>query len=59
MAWTVAFLVVVLIAALAGLFIINARLIRRDLEQRFDRFQARLEEEANSIVDLLNEHKRV
>jgi hypothetical protein len=59
MPWLVALGVVVLIAALAGLFTVHARLIRRDLEERFDQFQARLEEEANAVVaDLLNEHKR-
>jgi hypothetical protein len=59
MPWLVALLVVVLIAALAGLFIVHARLIRRDIEERFGQFQARLGEEANAVVgDLLSEHKR-
>jgi membrane protein implicated in regulation of membrane protease activity len=56
MPWLDLFFVVVLIAALAALFTVHARLVRRDLEDRFNKFQARLEEEATTVVDdLLNE----
>ena len=59
MPWLVLLFVLVLIAALAALFTVHARLVRRDLEDRFNQIQSRLEEEATAVVDdLLNEHKR-
>ncbi len=59
MPWFVAASVVALLAALAALFVVHARVIRRDVEERFARFQVKLEEEANEVMhDLLNRHKR-
>lgn len=49
MPWTVVLAVFVVLAALTGLCIMNARMIRRDLDERFARIQARLEEEANEV----------
>ena len=46
----IAILVVLLLAGLAGLFISNARLIRRDINDRFDKIRARIEDDATAIV---------
>lgn len=59
MVWIIAVFSVLLVAALARVFIVSARAIRRDLEQRFNQLEARLEEEANAVVkDLLKEQDR-
>jgi hypothetical protein len=59
MPWFVAVGVIVLLAALAALFVVHARAIRRDVEERFDRFQSRLEEEATSVFrDALKDNER-
>ena len=45
-----------LLALLIGVFVAslrNARAIRRDLDERFDAVQARLEQDANRIADEL------
>lgn len=58
MPWIIAVCVILLLAALAGLFIVTAQVIRRDLKDRFDQVRVRLERDANAVVsDLLNEHK--
>jgi hypothetical protein len=55
----IALSVVVLIAALLGLFITSAHLIRRDIDDRYDRIRVRIEEDARAVLrDLLNEHRR-
>lgn len=56
---TLAFLfMLVLIVALAAMFVAHARAIRRDIDERFDRLQQDLEEEAKLLVkDLLDENK--
>jgi hypothetical protein len=51
MPWLVAVFVVLLVAALARSMIINARALARDVNTRFDRFRARLERDANSLLD--------
>ena len=46
------------LATLARAFFLNARMIRRDLNNRFDALRVRLEQSANSVVDdLLNTHR--
>jgi len=50
MALVIALCVVLLFAGLAGLFITSARFIRRDMNERFDKIQGRLEEDATAIV---------
>jgi hypothetical protein len=46
------------IVALARAFLINARAIRRDVNERFDDLQTRLEAAGNSVVDrLLDQHR--
>jgi hypothetical protein len=50
MSWILAILVVLVLIALIGLFILNAYLIRRDMKKRFDGFRARLENEANALL---------
>lgn len=58
MAWLIAFVVVVFLAALTGVFIAAARAIRRDLTDRFDRIRVQLERDANALVQhLLNGHE--
>ena len=45
-----------MLALVTGVFVAsvrNARAIRKDLDQRFDAVQARLERDANSIADEL------
>ncbi|HSL21474.1 MAG TPA: hypothetical protein VK886_08060 [Vicinamibacterales bacterium] len=57
--WIIALSVVVLLAALIGLFVTAAVVIRRDFKDRFDQARARLENDANAIIDqLLTEDKR-
>ena len=50
MSWVLAILVVLVLVALIGLFVLNAYLIRRDMKNRFDGFRARLESEANALL---------
>jgi ABC-type spermidine/putrescine transport system permease subunit I len=65
MAWLVIAFIVLLIIALAYGFVMNARMIKRDVNTTFEKFQARLESDANSVVDKLLEadhdavHKRM
>jgi len=58
MHWVIALSIVLLIGGLAGLFVLTARAIRRDMDDRFDRVRTRLETEANNVVGRLNEHER-
>jgi ABC-type transport system involved in cytochrome bd biosynthesis fused ATPase/permease subunit len=53
MALPIAIVAVLVIAviALTVVFIRNARVIRRDVRQKTDALQARLEEAANAVVD--------
>jgi hypothetical protein len=46
----IALFVVLLFAGLGGLFFASARLIRRDMNERFDRIRQGLENEASAIV---------
>lgn len=41
----------ILVATLAAVCLINARAIRRDMKRRYEEIEARLEEEANALVD--------
>jgi Tfp pilus assembly protein PilO len=65
MAWLVIVFIVLLVIALAYRFVMNARMIKRDVNTTFEKFQARLESDANSVVDELLEadhdtvHKRM
>jgi len=54
--WIVA--VILGVIALTIAFIINARTLTRDLNQRRDRFRAHLENEANAMVDNLLDIER-
>ncbi len=59
MPWIIALSVVLLIAVLGGLFLTHAIVLRRDIDDRFDRFRVGLENHANAIVgEALKEHKR-
>jgi uncharacterized membrane protein len=57
--------VVLLVVALTWGFVMNARMIKRDVNTTFAKFQARLESDANAVVDDLLEadhdavHKRM
>ena len=42
--------VVLGLAVMAGAFVMNARLIRRDFTTRFDRLRTRLEDDANAML---------
>jgi len=57
MAWLVPFcLWLALVALVTGVFVAsvrNARALRRDLDERFDDVQARLEKQANALADEL------
>lgn len=58
MPWIIALLVVLLLATLGGLFVFTARVIRRDLRDRFGQIRVRLENDANAVVDeLLNDNR--
>lgn len=50
MSWILAILVVLVLIALIGLFMLNAYLIKRDMKNRFDGLRARLESEANAML---------
>ena len=54
----VVFLAVALIAMVAVASVKNARAIKRDVEHRFAKLDARLEEDANSLVDHLLDRDR-
>ena len=59
MVWVISFSAVALVAILAVVFVRNARAIRRDVDERFKKVQAELEEEANEVVEnLLSRHRR-
>jgi hypothetical protein len=51
MSWIGAIFLALLLVALTRVFIINAQRINRDMNRRLDEFQARLENDANSVVD--------
>ena len=57
MLWNIAWIATVVLGVigLAIAFVINAKTLRRDLNRRRDAFRARLENEANTMLDdLLN-----
>ncbi len=59
MVWLVALFFVLLVAALARLFVMNARAIRHDVDRRFRQLEVGLEQEAKSLLkDLLDEQDR-
>ena len=59
MPWIIALSVVFLLVALTGLFLTHAIVLRRDLNARFERIRARLENDANAILaEALNQHNR-
>lgn len=59
MVWVLCIGAVLFVALLARVFLRNARAIRRDVDERFKQVQARLEEEANDVVeDLLRGPRR-
>jgi hypothetical protein len=48
----------IVVGGLAGLFIFSARLIRRDINDRFERIEGRIEDDARALVqNLLNDDK--
>ena len=53
----IAVAVVVLVAGLTGLFVANARLIRRDMNNRFDKIRRQLEDDAAAIVQELPDER--
>ncbi len=53
MRWIIAVSAVLGVATLARAFVMNARLIRRDMNKRFDALRERLESSANSVLDEL------
>ena len=60
MRWIVAVSAAAGLGTLARAFVLNARMIRRDLNSRFDAVRVRLEQSATSLVDhLLNTTDRV
>jgi hypothetical protein len=59
MNWIIGSCVVFLVCGLAMLFVTSARIIRRDVNERFRDIAARLENAANAVVrDLFDEHKQ-
>jgi hypothetical protein len=64
MPWIIAGCVVLLVVSLTLLFIASARLILRDMNDRFDRVRVQLEHAANAVVnDLVDDgtgpHRRI
>jgi len=59
MRWLVVLSVVAGVGTLARAFFLNARMIRRDLNHRFDALRVRLEQSATSLVDHLLNTTRV
>jgi hypothetical protein len=59
MRWVLAVSVAAGLATLARAFFLNARMIRRDLNRRFDALGDRLEQSAMSLVDGLLKTNRV
>ncbi len=53
--WIIAGAVLMVVLALVRACILNARAIKRDMDQRFAALQARLEKDANSLADELLE----
>lgn len=51
MPWIIAVFVIVGLIGLTSLFIINAKVIKHDINQRRDAFRVRLENEANALFD--------
>jgi hypothetical protein len=51
MPWILAFFTALIVIALTHFCVINARTIMRDMNKTFDAFQARLERDANAVVD--------
>jgi heme exporter protein D len=57
--WLAFFFMFVVVVALAAMFVVHARAIRRDMNDRFARLQKELEEEAQSLVrDMVDEDNR-
>jgi hypothetical protein len=59
MRWLVVLSVVAGVGTLARAFFLNARMIRHDLNHRFDALRVRLEQSATSLVDHLLNTTRV
>ncbi len=58
MALILAVLVVLGVLVLAGAFAMNARRLRRDMNEKLETFRARLEDDATSIVEeILDRHQ--
>jgi hypothetical protein len=59
MNWIIGSSVVLLVCGLGMLFVKNARVIRRDVNDRFRHLPARLENAATAVLrDLLDDHKQ-
>jgi hypothetical protein len=59
MNWIIGSCVVLLLCGLAMLFVRSARIIRRDVNERFRGVAERLENAANVVLrDLLDDHKQ-
>ena len=60
MVWTITWMVAVILGviALTIAFIINAKTLTRDLNQRRDTFRTHLENEANAMIDNLLDIER-
>ena len=59
MNWIIGSCAVLLVCGLAILFVESARIIRRDVNDRFRNVAARLEDAANMVLrDLFDEHKQ-
>jgi hypothetical protein len=57
MAWLVIGFLLLLVAALSYGFFLNARALIRDMNRRVAAFEARLERDANAVIDHLLESK--
>lgn len=58
MTWLVVALLAIVLIAMTIFFIVNALVIKRDMNKKLDEFRDRLEADANSIVDDLLESSR-
>ncbi len=57
--WLTLLFMVVAVIALAAMFVVHARAIRRDIDERFARLEKELAEEAQSLVkDMVDEDRR-
>lgn len=58
MTWLVVVLLAIVLIAMTVFFIVNALVIKRDMNKKLDEFRDRLEADANSLVDDLLESGR-